>query len=470
MASRLQNSHSRSQKRAVPYDLNLPVNWTAAKLRTEIAVLGVNLTSQSIPKSALVQIYEQLSASKDKQTQGLVNSEGQDTVPASHDVVINSQPVHSIDSQDNITRITDTAPIQPISPVLPGVSNDIVAGTSNSLPAQDLQDQNSQAGLLRSTLGMISTMQGTIASLQSTINNLVQKQAPGSGINNLEQFYKGADIGPSNSVQNNSVQCHGVAADSLPHIDVVSDSIRKNITAGKYVNLACLLIPEFEVTKLHTENLSGLDFLKHQQRDHRLDRALTITQFFKAFGIYKRIMCEAFPQRRDELDLYEADIGNIYEHYGEIFYQYHVQFSRRAAAYMEKGIKVDWSKRHKDLFQLLIGGNKTKLCEHCSQADHQSPFCPTQINVQRPSKQKSYPSLDLSKDSYGRPRVSFKGKEICNNFNADKGCTRSACPFEHICKKCKGAGHGQLSCQPQTVTGSELSHSAADKAKQKPAM
>lgn len=139
MASRLQNSRSRSRKRAVPYDLNLPVNWTAAKLRTEIAVLGVNLTSQSIPKSALVQIYEQLSASKDKQTQGLVNSEGQDTVPASHDVVINSQPVHSIDSQDTITRITDTAPIQPISPVLPGVSNDIVAGTSNSLPAQDLQ-------------------------------------------------------------------------------------------------------------------------------------------------------------------------------------------------------------------------------------------------------------------------------------------------------------------------------------------
>ena len=48
------------------------------------------------------------------------------------------------------------------------------------------------------------------------------------------------------------------------------------------------------------------------------------------------------------LDLYEADIGNIYEHYGEVFYQYHVQFTKQAAAYIEKGIKVDWSKRHKD--------------------------------------------------------------------------------------------------------------------------
>ena len=77
-------------------------------------------------------------------------------------------------------------------------------------------------------------------------------------------------------------------------------------------------------------------------------------------------MCEAFPQRRDELNLYEADIANIYEDYGDLFYQYHVQFSRQATAYMEKGIKIDWSKRHKDLFQLLVGGAKTKLCDHCS--------------------------------------------------------------------------------------------------------
>ena len=64
----------------------------------------------------------------------------------------------------------------------------------------------------------------------------------------------------------------------------------------------------------------------------------------------------------------------------EIFYQYHVQFSKQAAAYMEKGIKVDLSKRHKDLFQLLVGGVKTKSCDHCGQADHQSPFCPNQID------------------------------------------------------------------------------------------
>ena len=91
------------------------------------------------------------------------------------------------------------------------------------------------------------------------------------------------------------------------------------------------------------ENMGALEFLKRQQKDHRLDRSLSMTQFYRDFGIYKRIMCEAYPQRRSELDLYEADIGDIFEHYGEVFYQYHVQFRKKAATYMKKGIKVDWS-------------------------------------------------------------------------------------------------------------------------------
>ena len=75
-------------------------------------------------------------------------------------------------------------------------------------------------------------------------------------------------------------------------------------------------------------------------RDHRLHRSLRITQFYKSFVIYKRVMCEAFPQHRNELDLYEADVGNIRKHYREIFYQYHIQFTKQAAAYLEKGIRL----------------------------------------------------------------------------------------------------------------------------------
>ena len=123
--------------------------------------------------------------------------------------------------------------------------------------------------------------------------------------------------------------------------------MRRNITS---INLATLLNPDIDAKV--PENMGALEFFKRQRKDHHLDRSLSITQFYRAFGIYKRIMCEAYPQRRTELNLYEADIGDIFDHYGEGFYQYHAQFTKKAAAYMEKGIKVDWSKHQKDLFQL----------------------------------------------------------------------------------------------------------------------
>ena len=101
---------------------------------------------------------------------------------------------------------------------------------------------------------------------------------------------------------------------------MVSETLRRKIIEGKYINLASLLIPEFEVPNVTTNDSHGIEFLRQGRRDHRLDRVLTITQFYKAFGIYKRTMCEVFPQRRLELDLYEADIGIIYEYYGDVFF------------------------------------------------------------------------------------------------------------------------------------------------------
>ena len=57
MAHRLRQN---SKRRFVPYDLSVPANWTVAKLKTEISKFGVTLSASSIPKSALLQIHQQL--------------------------------------------------------------------------------------------------------------------------------------------------------------------------------------------------------------------------------------------------------------------------------------------------------------------------------------------------------------------------------------------------------------------------
>ena len=377
MASK--NSSLRNRSRVTPYDKNLPANWTATKLRSEIAAHGIILTSR-ISKSALLQVYEQLS-SRSTLTMGNTNEEPQGTLPVQLTAPGPSQ----------VTELHQTFSLPDRNTLL-----------------SDLQTQECQTSLLNGTVGMVTAMQGAITSLQATVNNLLQKETQSTHQNSLEAFYNSDTRNTTAAVPN--IFQHGIPADDLPHIDVVSESLKKSIVSGKYVNLAALLVPDNAFKS--TESIVGLELLKQQQRDHRLDRVLSITQFYEAFGIYKHVMCEAFPQRRNELDLYEADIGEIFNHYGEIFYQYHVQFTKKAAAYMEKGIKVDWSKRHKDLFQLLIGGSKTRLCDHSSQVDHQSPFCPTQINVVQGSRQRPSFCQDQSNDRYGRQRILFKGRDL----------------------------------------------------------
>ena len=450
------------KSRSKPYDSNNPANWTAAQLRTELAQKGLNFTS-SVPRIALKQIYEQMSNSNK-------------TTSETHD-----SSVSETDRQSTVLNRDNTQ--NNLLTAIPGTSNGQTnVETANSGSTQSAVNMRSAVVtptsgtgvssnndvtqvLVQNTLGLMTSMQTAISSLQSSVNTLINKQSV-TGLesrNNLDTFYKSMPVTtehqsaqPVSPVLNQTN--NGVAADELPHIDVVTDSVKRNIITGKYINLACLLIPDFVAPTAPKEDMNGLEFLRRDRRDHRLDRALTITQFYKAFGIYKRVMCEAYPLRRIELDLYEADIGNIFQHYGDIFYAYHVQFSKQAAAYLEKGVKVDWSKRHKDLFQLIVGGVKTKTCDHCGQADHQSPFCPTQIDQPIPSGvKKPFDSArvnskkDQTHDIYGRLKVMHNGKEICNNFNSVRGCINASCSFLHICKKCKKTGHGENSCETRSL-------------------
>ena len=62
-----QRQRKRTQ-RAEPYDLNLPENWSSNKLKAEISKSGVTLTTQNIPKSALLQIYNQLKVNNVQQS------------------------------------------------------------------------------------------------------------------------------------------------------------------------------------------------------------------------------------------------------------------------------------------------------------------------------------------------------------------------------------------------------------------
>ena len=134
----------------------------------------------------------------------------------------------------------------------------------------------------------------------------------------------------------------GVRSDSFTNIDIVSPSLQCQIIEGKDVNLASLLIPNYECPKSLTAIADNIEVNIPGKPDIRLNRALSIQEFIKAFGKFKRIMSAAYPDRRTELDVYGEDIIDISNFYGQVFYDYHKMFSAKSATLLrEHHVKVD---------------------------------------------------------------------------------------------------------------------------------
>lgn len=238
-----------------------------------------------------------------------------------------------------------------------------------------------------------------------------------------------------------ALQTQGVASGDLPYIDIVSPQLRQDIVQGKDVNLASLLIrgytSEYERSQRYVVTADDAIPLK-PMKDNRLSRPLSIQDFIKAFTMYKNVMCEAYPIRRWELDMYLKTIVDFSTDFGGImFYEYHKDFSARAATMLlDYGIKIDWSKRDYDLFSKHFAGCRAHACSLCGSVTHKVAFCPmsadgsssgsnTNNNNKKTRNQNTNSnSTFASNDIAGRVRSYVDGKEICNNYNSNKGCGR----------------------------------------------
>lgn len=103
----------------------------------------------------------------------------------------------------------------------------------------------------------------------------------------------------------------------------------------------------------------------------------------KAFSIYRNIMCEAYPNRREELDTYERDLVELATILpGSVFYEYHKAFSARAAAALlhQRSIKVNWAIRDNQLYTTVCSGYKSNSCKLCNHMSHTEDFCPLILN------------------------------------------------------------------------------------------
>jgi hypothetical protein len=264
------------------------------------------------------------------------------------------------------------------------------------------------------------------------------------------------------SEQNSNLEQTGVSINSLPHVDFVSDSVRKEIISGKYVNLASLLIPQYKESAPREVCIGDESFTIKPLNDKRLTRHLTIHEFSISFHQYKNIMCDTYPARRKELDDYHSLILKMSQQYGGFgFYDYHKQFAFKAAQYLiQKGINIDWSIRDSELFMSIFTGQRVNSCAVCFSVSHMTNFCPERANssttqptpFRNPNTSKIGGRSSATPDFRGRLISTLPdGRQICNNFNMSVCKFQQDCVRAHVCLTCQG-NHTQSRC-PVKVSG-----------------
>jgi hypothetical protein len=267
-------------------------------------------------------------------------------------------------------------------------------------------------------------------------------------------------IGLTCTFPNQQRGAFGVPADSVPQQVVIQPSLRKAIIEGKDINLGTLFIRNYEYGEVKSVEL-GDTTVRLKQTDKRLQETLDFKEFSAAFSIYQRVMCEAFPARREELDLYFQHIVKMSVDFpGRLFYEYHRQFSAQAAAQLRVGIKIDWSVPHVGLLARVTGGHKVSACDICGNMSHTTKFCPSSMDAPRSNARPWQTQTRRDRDPPSRPRYQYyKGREICNNYNGPRGCTREFCHYEHVCLQCSGT-HTASSCGQSSRQASQRANTA----------
>ncbi|CAC5367446.1 unnamed protein product [Mytilus coruscus] len=215
-------------------------------------------------------------------------------------------------NQDNIARRN----VAPADQQMTGNSSKTSASTDNA-PINTSADTRDNLN----TYGNASSnhIQGNITSGNCSGSNSAGSSAMTEPRMNLHSRMAGTTsskmAAPSANSVNNEIMTgmeFGVPSECIPHVDIVSDVIKKRIWEGKDINLAALLIPKDEADKNIVQEQGSITVNLSNHEDIRLHKSLTISEFITVFGKYKRVMCSKFPNRRIELERYEANIIDIY--------------------------------------------------------------------------------------------------------------------------------------------------------------
>lgn len=154
----------------------------------------------------------------------------------------------------------------------------------------------------------------------------------------------------------------------------VSAKMQSDIIQGKNINLAALLLPLLAIEQQMVDCGDMAVFLKTS--DPRLQRNLSFGEFVIAFGIYSDILCQTFPDRREELDLYLDMLADFSQRYGGTLFYNITSPSQQNLLPSLHCTTLDWFITDCELLLRHFGGHRTLVCPVHSSHGHSVAFCP----------------------------------------------------------------------------------------------
>ena len=233
--------------------LDIPENWTAKKLCSELSSLGVDLPTSTLNRT-LVSLYKQFSSKgvSIQETRGDLQNDN-------NNMRIEPRPSTSGVNYDDVVRIEPCA------------------GTSTS--GVNIIDGGGQENLEE-----MSSLRLEMATMQAKIASLTREKDVNTGTG--DHFNNSI-----NQLPVNPDYCRK-PIDSLESVNLVPRLLRNQIKENKYVNLALLLIPGMETGGETKVIDSAGNHVVVKASDPRLQRDLTIDEFRLAFSKYKDVVCE----------------------------------------------------------------------------------------------------------------------------------------------------------------------------------
>ncbi|CAG2252701.1 unnamed protein product [Mytilus edulis] len=237
-------------------------SWTVKKFKEELTNIGINITSK-LSKTVLQQIYFDNLKSVSEPEQ--LSNEDQEVSPTLPNVTSNSSNE---------------------LPLLIGNLTEVVIGLRDSM--------NSNTNRNNSNTSLSADFSGNIQ--DSRRNRFQQVHTADEHVFSLYKWYgvspSESDCGINPTLNTSTATINGVPSSSVPFLDIISPALKKQIIEGRDVNLAGLLMKDYESVQAASTLLtsSGLEINLPGKKDIRLHRTLTIKEFVCAFGKYKRVI------------------------------------------------------------------------------------------------------------------------------------------------------------------------------------